>query len=67
MADVEAWVRRLIEPSLLGRHLHAVLRIVHQGVDPARGDIRGCVHTQGRVVRLAPDDLLAPIPQEVGG
>jgi len=65
VADVETGVRRLIEPSLLGRHLHAVLGIVHQGVDPPRGHVRRGVEAQGRIVLLAPDDLFAPIAQQV--
>ena len=63
VADVKADMRRLVESRLLCRHLHAVLRIVHQGVDQARRHVRGCVQTQARVVRFTPDDLLAPIAQ----
>jgi len=52
---------------ILKRDLRPVGRIVHERVDAALGHLRRCVHTQGRVGRLAQHKFLAPVAQQVGG
>ena len=58
---------RLVVGGVFERHLRAVRRVVHQCVDTTRGYRRRGVDAERSVVRLAPDDLLAPIAQQIGG
>src|SRR6187551_982652 len=66
-ADLEAGVRGLVVGGLLGRDLHPVLRIVHQRIDAASGGVGGRVDAKSAAVRRAPDDLFAPIAEQIGG
>src|SRR5690606_37884039 len=66
-ADVEARVGRLVVGDVLPGDRRAVLGIVHQGVDAALGEVGRGVDPQRRVVRLAPDDLFAPVAEQIRG
>ena len=59
-------MRRLVVGDVLPGDGQAILRIVHQGVEPVRRRQRRGVNAQLLAVVGAPDDFLAPVAEKIG-
>ena len=64
---MEAGVRWFVVNDVLPRNGQAVLRIVHQGVEPVLGRNGRGVEAEGLAIGRGHDDFFAPVAEDVGG